>query len=78
MPVKREATNEVFQAKELRVDFESRTIMRDGAAIELTAKDFDLAVVFLRNVGRLLWRAHIHGLCGEELERSALVHLIRM
>jgi len=57
---KRQATNEVFEVNQLRVDCESRTITRDGAVIELTAKDFDLAVLFLRNVGRLLSRTHIH------------------
>jgi len=57
---KKQAPNEVFEANELRVDCESRTITRGGTVIELTAKDFDLAVLFLRNVGRLLSRAHIH------------------
>jgi two-component system, OmpR family, response regulator RegX3 len=42
-----------------RVDCEARRLLRDNQLLELTAKDFDLAVFFLRNVGRLLSRGHI-------------------
>ena len=45
---------DVFQ-----VDLEMRTIVRDGVPLQLTAKDFDLAALFLRNVGRLLSRGHL-------------------
>jgi two-component system response regulator RegX3 len=41
------------------VDGVSRTLMRDGRPVELTTKDFDLSVLFLRNVGQLLSRRHI-------------------
>ena len=54
----------------------------------MTAKDFDLAVLFLRNVGRLLSRTHIHeavwGMTGAssvhrqpDLERGAAAGLAR-
>jgi two-component system response regulator RegX3 len=63
-------------------DCESRTITRDGAVIELTAKDFDLAVLFLRNVGRLLSRAHIHeavwGRTGAITSRTLDSHVYRI
>ena len=42
-----------------RVDFAARRLLRDNQPLELTAKDFDLAVLFLRNVGRLLSRGHL-------------------
>lgn len=41
------------------VDGVSRTLMRDGRSVDLTDKDFDLSVLFLRNVGQLLSRGHI-------------------
>jgi DNA-binding response OmpR family regulator len=34
-------------------------VLRNGKQVDLTAKDFDLSVLFLRNVGRLLSRGHI-------------------
>jgi two-component system response regulator RegX3 len=42
-----------------RVDAVGRRLLRSNQALELTAKDFDLAVFFLRNVGRLLSRGHL-------------------
>ena len=42
-----------------RVDAEARRLLRNNEALDLTAKDFDLAVFFLRNVGRLLSRGHL-------------------
>ena len=43
----------------LRFDCQSRTAWRDGRPIRLTAKDFDLSVLLLLHVGRLLSRAEI-------------------
>ena len=42
-----------------RVDAAARRLLRDNQLLNLTAKDFDLAVLFLRNVGRLLSRGHL-------------------
>ena len=44
---------------EYRVDSERRSITRNGKEIELTQKDFDLAVFLFQNLGRLLSRGHI-------------------
>jgi DNA-binding response OmpR family regulator len=44
----------------IRVDLDTRTIERNGKHIKLTIKDFDLAVFFWRNLGRLISRAQIH------------------
>jgi DNA-binding response OmpR family regulator len=42
-----------------RIDCQARALARDGHVLDLTAKDFDLAVFFLRNVGRLLSREYL-------------------
>jgi two-component system, OmpR family, response regulator RegX3 len=49
----------VIELDVFRVDLETRTILRDNIPLQLTAKDFDLSVLFLRNVGRLLSRGHL-------------------
>jgi two-component system, OmpR family, response regulator RegX3 len=50
---------EVLEVDAFRVDCQTRTVLRDDRQLELTAKDFDLSVLFLRNIGRLLSRGHI-------------------
>jgi DNA-binding response OmpR family regulator len=50
---------EVIEMGALRVNCQTRCAQRDGALVDLSAKDFDLLVLFLRNVGRLLSRAEI-------------------
>jgi two-component system, OmpR family, response regulator RegX3 len=50
---------EKLEVDVFRVDCEARKLLRDNQPLELTAKDFDLAVFFLRNIGRLLSRGHI-------------------
>src|SRR5262249_35403900 len=77
-----QAKDEVFEVNELQVDCRSRTITRDGAFVELSGKDFDLAVLFFRNVGRLLSRAHIHqavwGPSGAVTSRTLDTHVSRI
>jgi DNA-binding response OmpR family regulator len=41
------------------IDTRRGEILRSGKRVELTPKEFDLAVVFFRNVGRLLSRGHL-------------------
>ena len=53
------AQADVLAVDVYHVDARSRTLLRRGDPIELTAKDFDLAVLFLRNVGQLLSRGQI-------------------
>ena len=48
---------EVIDFGPLRVDCQTRTAYVDDLPVTLTAKDFDLSVLFLRNVGRLLYRS---------------------
>ena len=49
----------VIELDVFRADLETRTILRNDVRLQLTAKDFDLSVLFLRNVGRLLSRGHL-------------------
>jgi len=44
---------------DFEIDLERRVIKRNGQAVELTQKDFDLAVFMFRNVGNLVSRGHI-------------------
>lgn len=41
------------------IDTQRSEILRGGAKIELTPKEFDLAVVLFRNIGRLMSRGHL-------------------
>jgi two-component system, OmpR family, response regulator RegX3 len=50
---------EVIDLGPLRLDCQTRSAWRDHRPIHLTAKDFDLSVLFLTNIGRLLSREHI-------------------
>ena len=54
-----DAKNEVFEVGAYGVDNARHSITRDGQPLELTHKEFDLAVFLLRNVGRLISRKHI-------------------
>jgi DNA-binding response OmpR family regulator len=50
---------EVMEIDVFRVDCQTRIVLRNSQQLDLSAKDFDLSVLFLRNVGRLLSRGHI-------------------
>jgi len=50
---------DAFQIECFHVDCTNRAITRDGRQLDLTSKDFDLAVLFLANLGRLLSRSYI-------------------
>jgi two-component system, OmpR family, response regulator RegX3 len=50
---------EGFEIGVFRVDAAARRLLRSNEVLALTAKDFDLAVLFLRNLGRLLSRGHL-------------------
>ena len=55
----REQRPEMMKVDVYDIDGRSRTLMRDGRPVDLTTKDFDLSVLFLRNVGQLLSRQQI-------------------
>ena len=77
-----QAKDDTFEVDGFRVDCASRTITRDGALLELNTKDFDLAVLFLRNLGRLLARSQIHeavwGAKGSVASRTIDTHVSRI
>ena len=77
------AKDEVVEVEGFRIDYAGRTISRnDGASCSLTEKDFELAVLFLRNLGRLLSRSHIHdavwGMNGSVSSRTIDTHVSRI
>ena len=51
--------SEPMRVGEFEIDLDHRIIKRNGEAVELTQKDFDLAVFMFRNVGNLVSRGHI-------------------
>ena len=73
---------EAFEVDCFDVDCADRTITRDGTLVELSDKDFDLAALFLRNLGRLLSRTYIHdavwGANGSETSRTMDTHVSRI
>lgn len=52
-------TAEHLKLAEFDVDVDRRVVTRNGAEVDLTQKDFDLAVFLFRNVGNLVSRGHI-------------------
>jgi len=54
-----EKNDAIAEYGEFRVDSARHSITRHGQEIELTQKDFDLAVFLFHNLGRLLSRGHI-------------------
>jgi DNA-binding response OmpR family regulator len=51
--------SEQLEVDVFRVDVAARRLLRNDQPLDLTAKNFDLAVFFLRNVGRMLSRGHL-------------------
>jgi DNA-binding response OmpR family regulator len=50
---------ETLRVGEFEIDVDRRIVTRHGKAVDLTQKDFDLAVFLFRNVGNLVSRGHI-------------------
>ncbi len=50
---------EAIEAGAFRIDLEGRTLHKEDALIELTQKEFDMAALLFRNVGRLLSRSYL-------------------
>jgi two-component system response regulator RegX3 len=73
---------QAFEVDPFHVDYATRTFTRDGALLELSDKDFELAVLFLRNLGRLLSRSYIHevvwGGNGSVTSRTIDTHISRI
>jgi DNA-binding response OmpR family regulator len=55
----RSETDDVLEAGPLRIDAKCRTVHVQGAAVELTAKEFDLLLFFAQNPGRVYSREQL-------------------
>ena len=53
------AEAEVIEMPPVRLDTVHRVLTRDGAPLELTRREFDVAAPLFRNAGKLLSRGHI-------------------
>jgi DNA-binding response OmpR family regulator len=53
------AADSMLEVDEFHFDLRAKSATSAGAAIDLTSKEFDLAVLFLRSIGRPLSRSHI-------------------
>ncbi|WP_404469741.1 response regulator transcription factor [Sutcliffiella horikoshii] len=56
MEGKKEEENNILSFRELKVDLDARTVTRAEEQIELTKREFDLLVVFMTNINRVLTR----------------------
>lgn len=56
MEGKKEEVNNTLSFRELKVDLDARTVTRAEEQIELTKREFDLLVVFMTNINRVLTR----------------------
>ena len=65
-----------------RIDVDRSVLYRDGAPIELTRREFDVALFFFRNLGKVVSRAHIlesvWGRGGEVTTRTVDTHVSRL
>lgn len=50
---------QILQVREFEIDLDRRIVTREGTPVDLTQKDFDLAVFLFKNVGQLVSRGHI-------------------
>jgi len=70
--------DEPFEAGEFRIDPLGRTLQRSGEVVELTQKEFEMAALLFRNVGRLLSRSYlldtIWGISAEISTRTVDTH----
>lgn len=75
-------SNETLEIGSIRADTGSRTVACDGRPVELTTKDFELAVFFLRNLGRLISRTDLQecvwGRSGRVTSRTLDTHVSRI
>ena len=53
------SSRSVFEVGPLHVNVDQHRIERNGEPVELTRREFDVAVLFCRNLGKVLSRAHI-------------------
>jgi len=80
----RDATAELdsIELGPFRLDLTQRLLERDGTPLELTRREFDVAVLLFRNIGKVLSRGHIMesvwGRDGSATTRTVDVHVSRV
>ncbi|MFK7886699.1 MAG: response regulator transcription factor [Gammaproteobacteria bacterium] len=77
------ANDQVLDVEPYTIDMERKTISFNGDAVELTHREFDLAVFMFRHVGSVISRAHIlesiWGMHGADLNtRTVDTHISRL
>jgi len=77
------AANEIVRFGDMRLDLDTRRLLApDGAALELTAMEFDLLAAFARNPNRVLSRERLldlaHNRDGDVYDRSIDVRVTRI
>ena len=67
---------------DVTIDTSSRTVTQNGENVELTFKEYDLLVLFLRNPNRALYRETIYEqVWGGEMSpasRTVDIHILRL
>ena len=54
--------------KDIELDLESRTVIKEKMLIELTNKEFELLAIFMRNVNKVLTRDILFSKCGDMIQ----------
>ena len=77
-----EAPAERIAAGPMAIDVEKRSVQLEGAAVELTAREFDLLVQFARHPGRVFTRSEllhlVWGYSHEGYEHTVNTHINRL
>jgi DNA-binding response OmpR family regulator len=78
----RPETGQCIDAPPYRIDLDRSVITRDGAPIDLTRREYEVALFFFRNIGKVVSRAHIMesvwGRGGDVTTRTVDTHVSRL
>lgn len=74
--------SEVLEILPYRIDTQAGMITRDGEAVQLTRREFEVAVFFFKNIGKVLSRSHllesVWGRGGDFTTRTVDTHVSRL
>jgi DNA-binding response OmpR family regulator len=78
----RPEAGQIIDLPPYRIDVDASVITRDGSSIELTRREYEVALFFFRNVGKVVSRAHIMesvwGRGGDVTTRTVDTHVSRL